>query len=102
MDAATEEFDFVEKIQVGITYEGRPIQALHIRGSGSSKNPAIYVDSLIHSREWISGAASMFVFKQVIKNCHFHILWHCLSSFQKVGVPDIRNLYAWLDDCHPL
>jgi len=65
MDLAAKEFKFVEKFQVGITYEGRPIYALQIRGSGSANNPSIYVDSLIHSREWISGAASMFLMKQV-------------------------------------
>ena len=67
MNIVANEYNFVEKVQIGVTYEGRPIHALKIMGGGK-RAATIYVDSLIHSREWIAGAASMFAFKQVSRH----------------------------------
>lgn len=52
--------------QIGISYQSRPIYALEIKKEkAGTVKPAIYVDSLIHCREWISTASLMFLFKEV-------------------------------------
>lgn len=66
MDIAAKEFEFIEKIQVGVTYWGRKIFSLEIRKPKSGvEKPLIYVDSLIHCREWITTASLLFIFKEV-------------------------------------
>ena len=54
----------LEKVQIGTTYQGRPILALRTKGDKSNK-PVIFVDALAHAREWVSTAASIYAFNKV-------------------------------------
>ena len=59
------ETDYVSKFQIGATYEGRQMYALKIAKPSGKEKPVIYVDALIHCREWISTASTMWMFAQV-------------------------------------
>ena len=59
----TSQRDYITKIQYGVTYEGRPLYAMKI--CKNDGNPVVYVDSLTHSREWVTTAAAMYTFHQV-------------------------------------
>jgi len=50
---------------IGQSYEGRNLNVLHI---SSGNKPTIWIDSLIHSREWLAGATTMMVFNEMIRN----------------------------------
>ena len=65
IDMVVAEVDYVTKFQIGVTYEGRPMWALKISKPSASPKKAIYLDSLIHCREWISAAATLWMFAQV-------------------------------------
>ena len=66
MDLVVSEYGaFTEKYQIGTTYEGRPMYVLEFKKPSANPKPIIFVDSLIHCREWISTAALLFMFKEV-------------------------------------
>nr|CAB3233257.1 carboxypeptidase B [Phallusia mammillata] len=70
MDLAVNQFDYVTKLQVGVSYQGRPIHGLKIskQSNVTVVKPAVYIDSLIHSREWVAGGATVFTFKEILLN----------------------------------
>jgi hypothetical protein len=42
-------------VTAGTSYEGRPIEGIHIYGTnGGGKNPAILMHGTVHAREWIT------------------------------------------------
>lgn len=70
IDLVAEEFsDITTKHQFGITYEGRPLYVLEFKTEpASSTKPIIFIDALIHCREWISMASLLFIFKEMLTN----------------------------------
>ncbi|KAM4746997.1 carboxypeptidase A2-like [Rhinophrynus dorsalis] len=50
----------ISKMQIGTSYEGRPIYVLKFSTGGSGR-PAIWVDAGIHSREWITQASALWM-----------------------------------------
>jgi len=64
----------LEKVQIGTTYQGRPILALRTKRDNSNKpgdnsnKPVIFVDALAHAREWISTAASIYAFNKIFNS----------------------------------
>nr|XP_033814455.1 carboxypeptidase A1-like [Geotrypetes seraphini] len=56
--------DLVSKIQIGSTYENRPMYVLKF-STGGSNRPAIWIDSGIHSREWITQATGICTAKKI-------------------------------------
>ncbi|XP_027563544.1 carboxypeptidase A2-like, partial [Neopelma chrysocephalum] len=55
---------FVEKIQIGESYEKRPLYALKF-STGGSNRPAIWLDAGIHSREWVTQASALWIANQI-------------------------------------
>ncbi|XP_073437089.1 carboxypeptidase A1-like [Dendrobates tinctorius] len=53
----------VKKIDIGQSYEGRPIYALKFSTGGNK--PAIWIDTGIHSREWITQATGVWTAKKI-------------------------------------
>nr|XP_020736343.1 carboxypeptidase A1 [Odocoileus virginianus texanus] len=53
----------VSKLQIGSSYEGRPIYVLKF-STGGSNRPAIWIDLGIHSREWITQATGVWFAKK--------------------------------------
>ncbi|CAJ0947159.1 unnamed protein product [Ranitomeya imitator] len=59
----TEYPQLVRKIDIGQSYEGRPIYALKFSTGGNK--PAIWIDTGIHSREWITQATGVWTAKKI-------------------------------------
>ncbi|XP_055464210.1 carboxypeptidase A1 [Psammomys obesus] len=54
----------VSKIQIGDTFEGRPIYVLKF-STGGTNRPAIWIDTGIHSREWVTQASGIWFAKKI-------------------------------------
>ncbi|XP_041531322.1 carboxypeptidase A1 [Microtus oregoni] len=54
----------VSKIQIGNTYEGRPIYVLKF-STGGTDRPAAWIDTGIHSREWVTQASGVWFAKKI-------------------------------------
>ncbi|XP_015443803.1 carboxypeptidase A5 isoform X1 [Pteropus alecto] len=61
----TEHSDIVSKIQIGHSFENRSILVLKF-STGGSQRPAIWIDSGIHSREWITHATGIWTAKKIV------------------------------------
>ncbi|XP_034619822.1 carboxypeptidase A1-like [Trachemys scripta elegans] len=59
--------NLVSKIQIGNSYEGRPLNVLKF-STGGTKRPAIWIDTGIHSREWITQASGVVFAKKIVDN----------------------------------
>ncbi|CAM5086046.1 unnamed protein product [Eretmochelys imbricata] len=57
--------NLVSKIQIGNSYEGRPLYVLKF-STGGTKRPAIWIDTGIHSREWITQASGVWFAKKIV------------------------------------
>lgn len=55
----------VSKIVIGLSYEGRPINVLKF-STGGTKRPAIWIDTGIHSREWVTQASGTWFAKNIV------------------------------------
>ncbi|CAO2603054.1 Carboxypeptidase A1, partial [Lemmus lemmus] len=56
--------ELVSKIQIGNTFEGRPIYVLKF-STGGTNRPAIWIDTGIHSREWVTQASGVWFAKKI-------------------------------------
>ncbi|KAM4672487.1 carboxypeptidase A2-like [Amazona ochrocephala] len=56
--------NIVRKIQIGESYEKRPLFVLKF-STGGRNRPAIWLDAGIHSREWVTQASAMWIAKQI-------------------------------------
>ncbi|XP_021567319.1 carboxypeptidase A5 isoform X2 [Carlito syrichta] len=61
----TEHSDIVSKIQIGSSFENRSILVLKF-STGGSRRPAIWIDTGIHSREWITHATGIWTAKKIV------------------------------------
>nr|XP_035934306.1 carboxypeptidase A1 isoform X3 [Halichoerus grypus] len=57
----------VSKLQIGNSYEGRPIYVLKFSTGGNSR-PAIWIDTGIHSREWVTQASGVWFAKKITQD----------------------------------
>ncbi|NXE69800.1 CBPA2 Carboxypeptidase, partial [Calcarius ornatus] len=64
LDHLASEYSFVEKIQIGESYEKRPLYVLKF-STGGSNRPAIWLDAGIHSREWVTQASAMWIANKI-------------------------------------
>ncbi|XP_057636509.1 carboxypeptidase A1 [Chionomys nivalis] len=60
----TENPQLVSKIHIGNTYEGRPIYVLKF-STGGADQPAAWIDTGIHSREWVTQASGVWFAKKI-------------------------------------
>ncbi|KAM8818468.1 carboxypeptidase A5 isoform 2-T2 [Rhynchonycteris naso] len=61
----TEHADIVSKIQIGHSFENRSILVLKF-STGGSQRQAIWIDTGIHSREWITHATGIWTAKEIV------------------------------------
>ncbi|XP_071895247.1 carboxypeptidase A2 isoform X1 [Anas platyrhynchos] len=61
---ASEYSNIVSKLQIGQSYEKRPLYVLKF-STGGSNRPAIWLDAGIHSREWVTQASAMWIAKKL-------------------------------------
>ncbi|CAG7729391.1 unnamed protein product [Allacma fusca] len=60
--------DLVEVLDIGKSFEGRPLRVIKISTSKTNeKKPAIWIDGGIHAREWISPATVTYMANELIK-----------------------------------
>ncbi|NWI88146.1 CBPA2 Carboxypeptidase, partial [Pitta sordida] len=64
LDQLASQYSFVEKIQIGESYEKRPMFALKF-STGGSNRPAIWMDAGIHSREWVTQASALWIANKI-------------------------------------
>ncbi|OTA56584.1 hypothetical protein K449DRAFT_336304 [Hypoxylon sp. EC38] len=56
-----------ELIQVGLSFEGRPIQGIHLWGdSGKGSKPAVFFNGNVHAREWITSMVVEYLLYQIV------------------------------------
>ncbi|XP_028813940.1 carboxypeptidase A1-like [Denticeps clupeoides] len=55
----------VSKIVIGQSYEGRPLNVLKF-STGGSNRPGIWIDTGIHSREWVTQASGTWFAKKIV------------------------------------
>ncbi|XP_033882840.1 carboxypeptidase A1-like [Acipenser ruthenus] len=60
----SEQSNLVSKIHIGSTFENRPIYILKF-STGGTKRPAIWIDTGIHSREWVTQASGIWMAKKI-------------------------------------
>ncbi|XP_051857008.1 carboxypeptidase A5-like [Antechinus flavipes] len=60
-----EHSDLVSKIMIGQTFEKRPIFVLKF-STGNKSRPAIWIDSGIHAREWITQATGVWTAMKIV------------------------------------
>ena len=70
MDYLAETYpDLVSIVDIGTSYEGRPMRVLRIcKGGTCGERPAMWIDGGIHAREWISPAVTTFHMKELVEN----------------------------------
>ncbi|KAM5172672.1 carboxypeptidase A1-like [Mantella aurantiaca] len=56
----------VSKIQIGNSYEGRPLNVLKF--STGANRPAFWIDTGIHSREWVTQASGLWFAKKIVSD----------------------------------
>ncbi|KAM9753502.1 carboxypeptidase A4 [Menidia menidia] len=54
----------VTKVEIGRSYENRPMYVLEF-STGGNKRPAIWIDTGIHSREWVSQATGVWTANKI-------------------------------------
>ncbi|XP_070686353.1 carboxypeptidase A4 [Pempheris klunzingeri] len=54
----------VTKVEIGRSYENRPMYVLKF-STGGNKRPAIWIDTGIHSREWVSQATGVWTANKI-------------------------------------
>ncbi|EFX63163.1 hypothetical protein DAPPUDRAFT_67309 [Daphnia pulex] len=58
----------VSLIDIGMSYEKRPLHVLRISNSSSpGTKPAIWIDGGIHAREWIAPAVASYFIQQLVE-----------------------------------
>jgi hypothetical protein len=75
--------DLCEVFSIGQSIQGRDLWVLHITGTPGGNKPAVFYQSSIHAREWISGP------------CVLYLANHLVSNYDVV--PTVKNLVDSLD-----
>uniref|UniRef100_H9GTQ0 Peptidase M14 domain-containing protein n=1 Tax=Anolis carolinensis TaxID=28377 RepID=H9GTQ0_ANOCA len=57
----------VSKLQIGESYEKRPLYVLKF-STGGENRPAIWIDTGIHSREWITQATGLWTANKIVES----------------------------------
>ncbi|XP_018573034.1 zinc carboxypeptidase [Anoplophora glabripennis] len=63
---ATNYPDTVTLIRGGYSFEGREILGVLVSFSPANQNNAVFLESLIHAREWITGAVSTYILNEIL------------------------------------
>ncbi|XP_046736225.1 carboxypeptidase B-like [Diprion similis] len=66
-ELATNYSSIATVVNIGTSYEGRPISGLKISSGGTGK-PAILIDSAMHAREWIAPTSALYAINQLVEN----------------------------------
>lgn len=67
-DLAAARPDLCEVFSIGTSIEGRDLWVLHITGTEGDNKPAVFYQSLIHVREWITGPVVLYLADHLVNN----------------------------------
>uniref|UniRef100_A0A8C0RRF8 Carboxypeptidase A4 n=1 Tax=Canis lupus familiaris TaxID=9615 RepID=A0A8C0RRF8_CANLF len=68
MDSIARDFPaLVSRVKIGHSFENRPMYVLKF-STGGSKRPAIWIDTGIHSREWVTQASGVWFAKKITQD----------------------------------
>merc|ERR1711942_278652 len=65
-------FDFVETEVIGQSHEGQDMRVVTVCKGGCGNKPAMWIDSGIHAREWISPAVGTWMLNELVENDSAH------------------------------
>ncbi|CAG2177455.1 unnamed protein product [Oppiella nova] len=87
--------NFVNIDSIGESFEGRKIPVIRISSDLKDESkPIIIIDSLIHSKEWVTGATTLFIMNQLIANESMRYL---IDNFEFNLIP-VFNPDGWRTD----
>merc|ERR1711872_1090532 len=90
-------YDFIETESIGKSYEGQEMIVLKVCRGGCGNKPAMWIDSGIHAREWISPATGTWMLNEVVENDSAHpdltekLDWYFLPSHNPDGYRKSRD-----------
>jgi murein tripeptide amidase MpaA len=67
-DLAAARPDLCDVFSVGTSHEGRDLWVLHITGPGGASKPAVFYESLIHAREYITAPIVLYLADYLVNN----------------------------------
>jgi len=65
-------YEFCESEIIGQSYEGQDMRVMKVCKGGCGNKPAMWIDSGIHAREWISPATGTWMLNEVVENDAAH------------------------------
>jgi len=60
--------DFVTRFTIGYTYEGRDIEAFVVTAPGGANKPEIFLQGLVHAREWLAPTNVLWTMTAMLNN----------------------------------
>merc|ERR1712172_438574 len=90
-------YDFCETEIIGQTYEGQNMIVMKVCKGGCGNKPAMWIDSGIHAREWISPATGTWMLNELVENDANHpeltdgLDWYFLPSHNPDGYRKSRD-----------
>jgi len=96
-DFLEETFDFCEKETIGQTNEGQDMIVMKVCKGGCGSKPAMWIDSGIHAREWVSPATGTWMLSELVENDAAHpeltegLDWYFLPSHNPDGYRKSRE-----------
>ncbi|XP_037692085.1 carboxypeptidase A4 isoform X1 [Choloepus didactylus] len=69
MDSIVADFpDFVSRLEIGHSFENRPLYVLKFSTGKGKKRPAIWLNAGMHSREWITQATGIWMASKIVSD----------------------------------
>merc|ERR1712080_744843 len=89
--------DFCETENIGQSYEGQEMIVMKVCKGGCGNKPAMWIDSGIHAREWVSPATGTFMLNELVTNDADHpsltekLDWYFLPVHNPDGYRKTQN-----------
>jgi murein tripeptide amidase MpaA len=96
-DYLEETYDFCEQETIGQSYEGQDMIVMKVCKGGCGNKPAMWIDSGIHAREWVSPATGTWMLNELVENDAEHpeltegLDWYFLPSHNPDGYRKSRD-----------